>query len=134
MKLKTRNFWLMLLLTFLTCGIYGIVFYWTMIDDMNTLTKGEAEKLAPYWKLILFNILTCGIYSFVWYYKAGENQRLNGEYYNVSIGEGGSFHLIMMALGYVTCGITSIISSYIMVRNHNRLVEYYNSNKGVVIG
>lgn len=119
---------MMMLLSILTCGIYGIYFWWVIIDDANTLTKDGVEEIPAYWKGVLFTFLTCGIYAFIWYYKIAENQRLNGEVYKVSISESGMLYVILMVFSGLTCGITSIVMSYLIIKNHNRLVDCYNAN------
>lgn len=127
--MKKRNFWLMLLFSLLTFGIYGIYFWWTLINDANELTAPSVERVPEFWKNIIFSILTCGIYSFFWIYKLGNNQNANGSAYQVGINETGVLHLILILVSGFTCGITGIISSYIIVNNHNKLVEAYN-NRG----
>lgn len=59
-----------ILLTFLTCGIYGIVWFINLTDDVAYLSEDPEFSGA---KAFLFTIITCGIYSFFWAYKLGKD-------------------------------------------------------------
>lgn len=67
--IKERNIVLCIVLSLITCGIYSIVWFISLTDDVrvasgdNTLSGGKA---------FLFTIITCGIYSFFWAYKMGK--------------------------------------------------------------
>ena len=38
-----RSFWFYLLLTFLTCGLYSIYFWYVYVEDLNTIFYGDGE-------------------------------------------------------------------------------------------
>lgn len=58
-----------IILTIVTCGIYGIYWLIKLNDEVNTIT-GDAE--APSGVMVwLLGIITCGIYTFIWMYKMG---------------------------------------------------------------
>lgn len=68
-EIKIINPWLGLVLTIITCGIYG--FYWTyQITKSIGIIRGDYEN--DFWKLLLLSILTCGIYHIYWYYQAAK--------------------------------------------------------------
>ncbi len=58
------------LLTIITCGIYGIVWFINLTDDVARVA--EDNELSG-GKAFLFTILTCGIYSLYWAYKIGKD-------------------------------------------------------------
>lgn len=64
-----RNILVCILLTFVTCGIYGIYWFVCITNDTNRLTPAPDTSggLA-----FLFSFLTCGIYGFYWSYRKGE--------------------------------------------------------------
>lgn len=72
-----RNIAVCIILSILTCGIYGI--YW-----MYTLNQYAAYSCPQEWNtdglvVILLNIITCGIYGIYWNYKMGKAySRING--------------------------------------------------------
>ena len=69
MILEKKNIVACIILTFVTCGIYGIYWLYCMISDINTIS-GDSDSMSPI-VVILLSIVTCGIYSVYWFYKAG---------------------------------------------------------------
>lgn len=67
--IKERNIIVQILLTVVTCGLYGIYWFITLTDDAAH-AAGEADFSGG--KAFLFTILTCGIYGLYWYYKMGK--------------------------------------------------------------
>lgn len=67
--IKQRNIAVCIILTIVTCGIYGIYWFICLSDDVNTAsgTFGTSGAMA-----LLLTIITCGIYSWYWAYKQGE--------------------------------------------------------------
>ena len=43
-----RSFWFYLLLTFLTCGLYSIYFWYVYVEDLNTIFYGDGEDSPNY--------------------------------------------------------------------------------------
>jgi hypothetical protein len=60
---------LVILLSFITCGIYPI--YW-MYDTTRRLAELNRDDSINPGLSVLFSIITCGIYSIYWWYKLGE--------------------------------------------------------------
>lgn len=59
-----------IILTIVTCGIYGILWMIQIADDTNTLV-GDPDA-TPGVKVVIFSLVTCGIYTFYWLWKQGE--------------------------------------------------------------
>lgn len=72
-----RSIALCIILSIITCGIYGI--YWMIVlnDEINA-ASGEVN--APSGGMVfLLSLVTCGIYSLYWMYKMGERcDRIKG--------------------------------------------------------
>ncbi len=68
--IKKREIVTCILLTIITCGIYGIVWFINLTDDVAALSEDVELNGA---KAFLFSIITCGIYSFFWAYKIGKD-------------------------------------------------------------
>ena len=66
---KERNVVVCILLTIITCGIYGIIWFVSLTDDARTVS-GDTRLSGG--KALLFTLITCGIYSFVWAYQMGK--------------------------------------------------------------
>ncbi|MDD6036843.1 MAG: DUF4234 domain-containing protein [Lachnospiraceae bacterium] len=66
---KQKSIPLCIVLSIITCGIYGIIWFITLTDDTNTVTgkAGTAGIVA-----FLLTLVTCGIYGLYWAYKQGE--------------------------------------------------------------
>lgn len=66
----TRNIGLCIVLSIITCGIYGIVWLVQLVNDLNAAAKEPNATSGGV--VFLLSIITCGIYMFYWMYKAGE--------------------------------------------------------------
>ena len=68
--MKERNIGTAIILTIITCGIYGIYWFVVLTDDVKTVSNDE--KVASGGVALLLTIVTCGIYTIYWAYKMGE--------------------------------------------------------------
>lgn len=79
--IMNRNVVTCIILTFVTCGIYGLYWYFCIINDLNTASETPDDSSAG--MVLLLTIVTCGIYGWIWLYKAGEKvdkiRQRNGE-------------------------------------------------------
>lgn len=66
---KQRSIAMCIILSIVTCGIYGYYWYVCITDDMNAAVEqqGTTGVMA-----LLLTFVTCGIYGFYWAYKMGE--------------------------------------------------------------
>ncbi|MDD6798107.1 MAG: DUF4234 domain-containing protein [Clostridia bacterium] len=67
--IKEKNVVLAIVLSIVTCGIYGLYWFVTITDETNQLTNSQ---LASGVMALVLTIVTCGIYGFYWAYKLGE--------------------------------------------------------------
>lgn len=67
--IKRRNIVVAIILTFVTCGIYGLIWMASITDDMNVLS-GDYRTSGG--MAVLYTFLTCGLYSIYWAYRQGE--------------------------------------------------------------
>ena len=75
--MKQRSIAIAIILTIVTCGIYGLYWMVQLNNDINTLA--EEDNAASGGKVILLSIITCGIYSIYWNFKMGERvDRIKG--------------------------------------------------------
>ena len=59
-----------IVLSIVTCGIYGLYWLYTLNEDLNALAPEKAG--APGSNVILFTIITCGLYGIYWLYTQGD--------------------------------------------------------------
>lgn len=113
MSIQKRSIGLCIVLTIVTCGIYGLYWLYCLAEDVNLAT---ARPNAPSGGLVLLlSIVTCGIYSLYWLYRAGDDldrQRVNQ---GQLAGHLGILYLVLAILGF------SIVSYALM---QSELNEY----------
>ncbi len=68
--MKQRNIAVCIILSIVTCGIYGIYWYITLTNDTNTLSGEEGATSGG--MVFLLTLITCNIYGIYWAYKQGE--------------------------------------------------------------
>lgn len=91
-----RDIVVAIILTFVTCGIYGIYWFIVMTDDVNSLSD---EKMASGGTAFLYSILTCGIYALYWNYKIGQKMAEAGKKYNKPINDNSVLYLVLSIFG-----------------------------------
>ncbi len=80
-NIQKRNPVTCILLSIVTCGIYGLIWFFNIVNDLNTAAQTPEDKTAV--TIILLSIVTCGIYGIIWLYNAGQKvdkiRQFNGE-------------------------------------------------------
>lgn len=113
MMITQRNIALSIILTLITCGIYGIYWFIVLTNEVGRLS-GDPDFTGL--KHFLLSIVTCGIWSLVWAYQIGkhvaEAQRQRGMMYSDN-------SVIYLVLGLFGFGIVT----YALVQNDvNKMV------------
>lgn len=95
--IEKRDIAMAIVLTIVTCGIYGFYWMYCLNDEIKQLS-GDVES-PDGTMVIVFSIITCGIYSLFWYYKMGENcDKIKG---------GSNTSIIYLVLGIFGMGIVN---------------------------
>ena len=127
-----RRMWKFIVFGILTLGIYDIIFWWKMINDINTtcgyVEDTDSEKSVNYIVLILLSMITLNIYLFVWWYKQGNRIKTAGREYGLNIEEKGSTYLLWIIFGSLLFGVGPMIALYLMICNLNKLCSRYNQS------
>lgn len=89
---RNRSVATSIILTIVTCGLYGIYWFIVLTDEVNEVTNepGTSGGMA-----FLFNLITCGIYGIYWGYKMGE--KLDNSRYRNNVPTG-SFPILFLIL------------------------------------
>ena len=125
---EDRNFWVFLLLSLVTCGIYGVVFMYRMTEDVNKVCADDGQETPNYVVMLLLSLVTCGIYGFIWYYNLGNRMRGYAfSRYGQILTSGGTEILLLLVFGGFTGSVTAAIAHYFLIQNMNRLAALYNS-------
>ena len=116
------------LLTIVTCGIYGLYFIYALARDVNIMCEEDGKDTPGLLKYFLLSIVTCGIYSFVWYYNLGNRLQANAnEQYELNVSENGTTVLLWMLIGSLVCGIATLVATNIIIKNTNAIATEYNN-------
>ncbi len=120
-----------IILSILTCGIYGYYFIYSIAADVNTACDGDGETTGGLAMYIILSILTCGFYSLWWEYKLGDRLAANAPRYGLSFRENGTTILLWHIVGIVLCGIGPFIAMYMLIKNTNQICAAYNAQHGL---
>lgn len=127
---EDRSFLVAIGLSIITCGIYGIIFYWQMFNDLNTVCRvkenDDSQNTPNYIVYALLTLVTCGIYAWYWMYKQGNRIQRTGEKYGERIDENGTSMIMWCLLGGLVCGLGIIMAHYLLIKNINTLSKCYN--------
>ena len=102
-----------MILSLVTCGLYGLYWFVCMTDDTNTVAneEGTSGVLA-----LILTIVTCGIYGLYWAYKCGDKLDKAKVDRGMPASNGGVLYLIL----YIFGGIIA----YALIQNElNNLAE-----------
>ena len=93
-----RNIGIAILLSFITCGIYGIVWYIGLVNDVNRICNDEKSSQSG-GVVFLLTLITCGIYGIIWFYQAGKRMNTAGQKYGVDISDNSTIYLVLAIFG-----------------------------------
>lgn len=116
--INKRDIALAIVLTIVTCGIYGLYWFVVLTDDVKTAsddTEFQSGGIA-----LLLTIVTCGIYGLYWAYKMGELLKKAQEKNKLAVKDNSILYLVLEFLGFG-------IIAYAMIQND--LNEIANLNK-----
>lgn len=95
--INQRSIGLAIVLSLITCGIYGIYWFIVLTNDVGRLS-GDSSFTGG--KHFLLTLITCGIWSLVWAYQVGklmaEVQRQRGE----MVTDNSLIYLILSLFGF----------------------------------
>ena len=128
-KVKTdRSLLIYILLTIVTCGIYGLFFLHDLAKDVNEMCKDDGKNTQGLLVYILLSIVTCGIYSIVWWYCVADRigsaafRRLGKNDFN------GGTYLLWTLLGAFVCMVLAYVGMYKLSECSNMVALQYNQS------
>ena len=117
-NIRKREAGMAILLSIVTCGIYGLIWFFNLVADLNTADPGPNDKDPGV--VLLLSIFTCGIYGLIWFF--GLVNDLN----TADPGPNDKEPIMVLLLGLVTCGIYS----WIWVYNAGQKVDNIRQRNG----
>ena len=95
--LEYRDIAIAIILSIVTCGIYGIFWIISLTNDANKVADRPTDTSGG--MVILLTIITCGIYGIYWNYKMGQKIYEAGQRYNKSIIDNSVLYLVLSLFG-----------------------------------
>ncbi len=92
-----RNIVTSIILTIVTCGIYGIYWMITLQDDSNLISDDNTTSGVM---VFLLSLITCGIYGLYWYYKMGQKLFIAGQKYGKQVNDNSLIYLLLGIFGF----------------------------------
>ena len=116
--IKERNIVVAILLSIVTCGIYGIYWFIVMTDDVS---KANEDPDFSGVKAFVFTLITCGIYGIYWNYKVGKEMYEANQKHGINASDNSMLYLILSIFGL------SIVT-YCIVQNELNNIATSNGN------
>lgn len=101
---RPRSIPVCVILSLVTCGIYGIYWFVCLTDEVNEVTQeSDTSGILS----VVLTIITCGIYGIYWGYKMGDKLDRARARSNVPTGSFPILFLVLnlLQLTIITCAI-----------------------------
>ncbi len=95
--IEKRDIAINIILTIVTCGIYGIYWFIVLTDDVKIVSKDD--KMPSGGLAFVFTLISCGIYGIYWAYKMGELMKTAQEQNSVEVKDNAVLYLILQLFG-----------------------------------
>lgn len=113
--LTKREIAVAIILTIVTCGIYGIYWFVCLTNDANKVSGRTSDTSGGV--ALFLTIITCGIYGIYWNYKMGQKIYEAGKAHNKDISDNSVLYLILSILGF------AIVNYCLMQNDLNKFAE-----------
>lgn len=95
--MQKRDIAVALILTIVTCGIYGIYWFIVLTDDVKSAADDQDFQSGGV--AFLLTLITCGIYGIYWAYKMGELMKKAQEKHGVTVKDNAILYLVLDLIG-----------------------------------
>lgn len=113
--IQKREVAVAIILSIITCGIYGIYWFIKLNDEINALDNDTTATTGG--MAFLFTLITCGIYELFWMYKMGDKLDSLSVQKGYAQSSRGILYLILAIFGL------GIVSYALMQDTINKLIE-----------
>lgn len=104
-----------IILSIVTCGLYGIFWYITLTDDVGRLSKDNRLSGGM---CFLLTLVTCGLYGFYWAYLMGKAMfQIKSERNIAGTSDNSTIYIILQLFGL------QIVTLALVQNDVNALVE-----------
>lgn len=122
MPIAKRNIAVCIILSIITCGIYGIYWFIVVTDEARQIV-GDVNGTSGGVSFLL-SLITCNLYGLYWAYKQGDRLDYAKSVRNIPNGSSNILYLILELLGF------NIIAVALMQDSINKVLDSdagYNS-------
>lgn len=118
-----RNIAVSIILTIVTCGIYGIVWFVMLNDEIRNASKDYGMPSGGV--AFLLTIVTCGIYGIYWAYKMGKAITIAKQEAGLPATDSSVLYLVLQIFGFA-------IVNYALMQNemNNIAQKKWDDRKG----
>ncbi len=95
---EEKNIVTCIILSIVTCGIYGIIWYINLVDDVNRICNDDKSSQSGA-TVFLLTLITCGIYGIIWFHNCGQRLAVAGRKYGKDIQDNSTLYLILSIVG-----------------------------------
>lgn len=95
--IKERNIAVSILLSIVTCGIYSIIWFISLTDEVSAAS--EDSSLPSGAMAFLLTLVTCGIYGYYWAYKMGKATLAANEKRGITASDNSILYIILAVFG-----------------------------------
>ena len=113
------------LLSIITCGIYGYWYIYQLAQDANIMCADDNEETPGLLAYILLSMVTCGFYAIYWEYKLANRLSAYAPRYGVQIKESGSDVIMWRLIGALICVLGTYVGTNILFKIANDLATAY---------
>lgn len=95
--IQKREIAVAIILSIITCGIYGIYWFIKLNDEINQLNGDTNDTTGG--MAFLFSLITCGIYAIYWMYKMGDKLDKIAQNHGMPTSSRGIVYLVLSIFG-----------------------------------
>lgn len=117
---EEKNIVLNIILSIITCGIYGIVWFIQMTDEAKEYSEDVNMQSGA--MAFLLTLVTCGIYGIYWAYQMGKMISAAQEKNNIPTTDNSVLYLVLQLFGL------SIVNYCLMQNELNKVTAAKNGN------
>ena len=119
---QNRNIAVCIILSIVTCGLYGLYWLACLANDVNTVSGRQGDLSGG--MVVLLSIVTCSIYYLYWSYTAGEKIDAARQARGLPVQSNGLVYLLLSLFGL------SIVAYALMQNELNRMSGPYQPYYG----
>lgn len=118
---EEKNLVMNIILSLVTCGLYGLYWFVTLTEDAKEFSKDEQMQSGGL--ALVLTIVTCGIYGFYWAYKMGKMIEQGQKNYGLNAKDNSILYIVLQLFGL------GIVGYCLMQNDLNEITRAFNAGK-----